>query len=185
MDLLNKLLLGGILTFCQAAIAVEPKGLDISIKYDGKFGYDLILQNKNSYFVCVTRNSVNTYDKLLTLKNDKGEKLIQRSYKEAGLYDTELGVDFLESYFIVRPGESKDFYLSMSNFELHEGKYQYSLKLLAFKCKDMVDESRVKARRNVKSILLEKEGTIEFDKKFIELNNEHREQNKNRLPPAL
>lgn len=169
---------------CQMAVASGATGLDISIKYDGKFGYDLILENKNAYFVCVTRNSVNTYDKLLTLKNDKGQTLIQRSYKEAGVYDTELGVDFLESYYIVRPSESKNFYLNMTNFELQEGTYQYLLKASAFKCKDVVDESRLKAKREVKPILIEKKGNLEFDKEFVKSIKKFQDDNKGCLPPA-
>lgn len=180
----NNFLFGVALLFCQVVMAEQSSGgLDGSIKYDGSFGYDFILQNKNSYFICIARSNVNTYDKLLTLKNDKGEKLIPRSFKDTGVFDTELGVDFIDSYYIVRPGESKKFYLDMTNFELQEGKYEYLLQTSVFKCKDVFDEPRIKAKREVKPILIEKKGTIEFDNEFIKSNKKFQDENKDCLPP--
>lgn len=161
--------------FSQKSLAEFSHKVDVQIQYDGSYGYELAIKNENNYFLCVSYGKTNTEDgRLIKFKDKNGKDIIPLTFTDSSPYNTHLGFDFAEPYYILQPGEARKFHLNLTVFKIQKGKYSYNLKADVFKCKDVVDEKRIKKNREVELISIEKNGQIDFSEEFIRLNNDLR-----------
>lgn len=166
-----------------SSIASVASTIEASIQSEQMESYYINLTNNRSDFVCVASDTFNTQNGYVVLTDSNGSEVRQRLIADNST-DIEWGFDFMPSYFILRPNENRKIGIDMTNFFITEGKYAYKVFISAYICKDVVDKSRLKAKREVKSLSIEREGVIEFDKEFIRLNNIRAEQKSKSITPS-
>lgn len=175
---LNLINLKSLLIFIllPAFSVANEKSFNASILFDHKVEYYYVkLMNPTPNFLCIDTHSLDTSYGAIFLTDKNGEMVTKNKINDAPK-DEELGFNFLPAYLILRPGEERREAIDMRNFDLSEGTYNYSIIIGAYLCKDVADESRFKERRQIKGMAIQREGSIEVSKNFVQSNNIRAEQ---------
>lgn len=173
------------LLLSSLAIAETNSLFDATLKEHPVAGHYIELNNANSFFTCVDEHMLDAKNGFILFTNLKNseEETFRGSTPQFPVHLTD-GVDLSNAYLILLPNEKRQIYIDMSNFILHEGKYRYKFVLNLYKCNDITDEARLKAKRDVKSLSIEREGVVEFNKEFVRLNEVRAAAQKSKVIPV-
>jgi hypothetical protein len=108
----------------------------------GKEVYSTVLvSNTSNQLLCVSANVFDTKRSHILLKSH-GQYVRLRSYADSSA-DLHFGFNFKDSYFFLRPQQTRKFYVDDSNFDVPAGVYDYQITFPYYLCSDIANSGRV------------------------------------------
>jgi hypothetical protein len=123
--------------------------------------YFIDLANPTAEFLCVDASQFDTSRPTLGMKTATGGTVQSKSFTDPA-FSSDLGFNFNESYVFIKPGSTHRVYLNMSNYKLAPGRYTLSGLISYYKCRDIINKSRLTEKRDIKSSTLRLDESLEY-----------------------
>jgi len=138
----------------------EPLALSMQVTaHTGMVFVNAVATNRSAEFVCL---SADTFDPLypsFVFLSANGVPLPRTNAGNRDRLD-ELGFDYSDRYFILRPKESRTFAVHWKQVIKERGTYRYQFHVPYFRCRDVIDAERVKRREDIPRLFAEADGTV-------------------------
>lgn len=141
-------------------LRVSKGNLDISIESVdvlGSYIVSYVLRNRDEDFYCISYGSLDAQHVEFTGKDDG---LVELNEISDPPFEDHLGVNYSEPYLILEPGSQRKVSIDMSKFAPMDGIYRYEAVFLYFRCADVIDRSRIRARRTIQGYVSDAKGEV-------------------------
>lgn len=125
----------------------------------GRNSVSIILSNPSNEFFCINSQMFDTTFSYIRFFDKRRKRVRQLGYGET-IPTPRLGFDYNDFYTFLFPGETRKIDINAQNFELKSGLYGYEIILLYYRCHDVIDSARIKAKKDIKTFSVHVTGTV-------------------------
>ena len=122
--------------------------------------YYLTLTNNSSDFLCLSAEQLDTGKGAITLQDEAGKPVPLRSYREMGPPLLSQKFNFAEPYIFLQPQQTRKVYIDAGNFIVNASVYSYDIIFSYYRCRDIIDLARIRAKKDIHGRSLHAHGSI-------------------------
>lgn len=141
----------------------DPEQLAVVMNFESvSNSYYITLKNNSDEFLCLSTEQFDTGKGAITLHDAAGKLVPLRSYREPAPPLISLKFNFAEPYFFMQPQEVRKVYIDAGNFIANASVYSYEVIFSYYRCRDIIDLARIRAKKDIQGRSLHTRGSIDM-----------------------